>query len=62
MPRQCFVKNIICAIEVKDVGDEGIIFSGTNVKVKRNNGKIEEVTDQNYQQANNLKHLFNRKY
>ena len=62
MPRQCFVKNLICAIEVKDVGNDGIIFSGSVVSVKRDNGKIEDVTDQNYQQAINLNYFLNRKY
>ena len=61
-PRQCFVKNLVCAIEVKDVSDKGIIFSGNKVIVKRNNNEEEPVTDQNYGQANELARLFKRRY
>ena len=61
-PRQCFVKSLACAIEVKDVSNQGIIFSGTNVSVNRSDNKKEDVTDQNYTQAIELAQLFKRKY
>lgn len=61
-PIQCFVKNIICAIEVKGVSSPGVVFSGTNVSVRRDNNELEDVTDQNLQQAINLKKLLIRKY
>ena len=55
-----FVKNLVCAIEVKDVSDKGIIFSG-NSNVKRNNNEEEPVTDQ-IKAANELARLFKRRY